>query len=1208
MSRFAIRKTRQISAVTLFVTALLIASFIFVERSRSANPSSGTLNPGGPDVTWAGITGISSSPGGEGTCVEGASCDTFSLTLSGAPGEWAGKKAQIRISWPVAENDFDVYIHKGDVNGPIVAQAAAGGAGPEIAELDPSVATVGTGTFAVRVVYWLVVPTDSYNGSASVVGGPSATPPPGGGPTPTPAPPPGTPRFFNYYSPPGVAEDAGEPTVGVNWRSEQSFSNNNIQTGAANPPIPNGGTVNYYGGFLSYMLRVRFNDCSSPAISPFEQKTVTLPALPRAFGDPILFTDHLTGRTFVAQLNGLTPAGSTMEFTDDDGDTFFPSQGAGPSCIDHQTIGGGPFREPLPPGLIYPHAVYYASQCVTNATSQLSVDGGITFPIQGNMFTAADCAGLHGHLKVAPDGTAYVPDKACAPAGVPFVFGGEASVAVSEDNGLTWSVRPVPGATSDAGVDDPSVGVSWCPPEGIPCDKAERSKTIYLGFLYGGDSRPGIAVSHDKGVTWAPPVDLGARFGIKHAAFPAVVSGDPDRAAFAFFGTTDGAANYSEPDFPGVWHLYIATTFDGGATWALQNLTPNDPIQRGGICGSGTCRNLLDFFDATIDKEGRIVIAGEDGCIGSCVNGGPNSFTAKAFISRQAGGKRMFAAFDPVEPSVPGAPLVSGSLSPDGKTVNVEWPVPDHSGAPITGYNVYRAPAAAGPYTLLASVPVNNYTDAAPQADNYYRVTALNAQGESAYCQEFRPAVVEVPDPCTLPGVLAINDLNPDGSDKDAAGNAPPDPRVNVRQLFVAEPFVSEGVENLVFTLQVGPSTAGSAPPSSQWFIIWNRKAPAEDGSDRNFVAMRSDASGAVSFEYGNFGPALDPTNPPPNANTPTRVGDADSGSYNPATGEIKITIAKSKVENIAAGNDLSGLNVRTYFARPDPGQRSQNNASDITDDATYTVRGNAFCGIREFGKLLNISTRSRVQTGDNVAIGGFIVTGSGAKKVILRGIGPSLRSSDAPFQGRLEDPTLELHDSAGTVIASNDNWKDTQADEIIATGIPPSDDKESAIVRTLEPGAYTAVLRGKDGSTGVALVEAYDLEAAAPSQTANLSTRGAIENDDNVLIGGFITGPNTAFSTKVIVRAIGPSMSNQLANTVADPMLTLHDRNGVVIADNDNWRDSQQAEIEASGLAPGNDVESAILRTVTPGNYTAIVRGKDGGTGVGLVEIYRVP
>jgi hypothetical protein len=1213
MSKVLRKNSRRISASALIACAIVLLMFVFVDRSRSANPTNGTINPAGPNVTWAGTALGGSSPEGEDTCVDGVNCDTFLLTVSGTPANWAGKKVRVVVSWPGAGDDYDVYIHKGDTNaGPIVGSAASSGGGPETIEFDPNLAGVGTGVFSVHVVYWLVPLPGQYAGEVSAVAGalPSPTPTPGASPTPT-APPAviGTPRFHHHYSPPGVADDAGEPTIGINWQSEQSFSNNNIVTGAANPPIPNGGTANYYGGFMSFMLRVRFNDCSSPAMAPFEQKPVTLPALPRAFGDPILFTDHLTGRTFVSQLEGLTPAGSTMEYTDDDGDTFQPSEGGGPSCIDHQTIAGGPFRAPAPPGVsAYPHAVYYASQCISNATSQLSIDGGITFPIQGNMFTASDCAGLHGHMKIAPDGTAYVPNKACSPAGVPFVFGGEASLVISENNGLTWSVRPIPGATSDAGVDDPSVGVSWCPPAPLPCDKATRSNTAYLGFLYGGDSRPGIAVTHDRGLTWSTPVDIGALAGIKHAAFPAVVSGDPDRAAFAFFGTTTEGSNYNLPEFPGHWDLYIATTFDGGVTWTVQNLTPNDPIQRGGICGEGTCRNLLDFFDATIDKEGRILIAGEDGCIGSCVNGGPNSFTAKAFITRQSGGKRMFAAFDPVEPARPGAPLVSGSIDSPPTKATLTWPEPDNGGSPVTAYKVYRAPAQSGPYTLLATVSVNNYTDSALQSDNWYRVTAVNAIGESPYCKEFHPETIILPDPCVLPGVLVTSDFNPDGSDKDSGANTPVDPRVNARQLYVGEPFFGQGQNKLVFTLQVAPSPGStSAPPNSQWFIIWNRTSgPAPDGSDRIYVAMRSDVSGAVTFEYGDFGPPLDPLNPLPNANTPTKVGDADSGSYDPETGVITITISNSKLENVAAGNDLAGLNVRTYFNRPDPGQRSQNNASDITDDTSYTLRGNAFCGIREIGKLLNISTREQVGTGDNVLIGGFIITGSVPKKVILRGIGPSLQNGGQPFAGRMADPTLELHDT-DSVIASNNDWQETQAAEIQQSGIPPTNPKEAAIVRTLAPGAYTVILRGHNNTTGTALVEAYDLDPAGASELANLSSRGLVGTGDNILIGGFFTGPVTASHTRVVVRALGPSLKSQLPNALDDPTLELRDSFGVLKATNDNWRETQESEIEMRGLAPSNNAEAAIFDDLTPGNYTALVRGKN-QTGIGLVEIYHVP
>ena len=166
-----------------------------------------------------------------------------------------------------------------------------------------------------------------------------------------------------------------------------------------------------------------------------------------------------------------------------------------------------------------------------------------------------------------------------------------------------------------------------------------------------------------------------------------MVAGDGDRAAFSFYGTTTAGA-YDQPEFPGIWYLYIATTFDGGATWTTQNLTPTDPIQRGGICSAGACRNQLDFYDMTIDKQGRILIGWDDGCVGGCVNGPPNSFTSKCVITRQSGGKRMFADKDPSEPTAPEAPGPTGELL--NGVAHLTWEAPDNGGAAITGYKVYR--------------------------------------------------------------------------------------------------------------------------------------------------------------------------------------------------------------------------------------------------------------------------------------------------------------------------------------------------------------------------------------------------------------------------------------------------------------------------------------------------------------------------------------
>ena len=253
----------------------------------------------------------------------------------------------------------------------------------------------------------------------------------------------------------------------------------------------------------------------------------------------------------------------------------------------------------------------------------------------------------------------------------------------------------------------------------------------------------------------------------------------------------------------------------------------------------------------------------------------------------------------------------------------------------------------------------------------------------------------------------------------------------------------------------------------------------------------------------------------------------------------------------------------------------------------------------------LNLSTRLKVGTDDNVLIGGLIIDGTGSKEVIVRGIGPSLETAGLPLAGLLADPTLDLY-QGDTLLMSNDNWKDSQETEIEATGLQPINDLESAIVASLDPGEYTVILRGQNSGTGIGLVEAYDLDSAAVSTLANTSTRGFVETGDDVLIGGFIIG--NGGSDTVVVRAIGPSLADSgVATPLADPTLDLYDANGAVIRSNDDWRDSQESLIESTGLAPTNDAESAIIRSLEAGSYTAIVRGKDGGTGVALIEVYNL-
>ena len=283
-----------------------------------------------------------------------------------------------------------------------------------------------------------------------------------------------------------------------------------------------------------------------------------------------------------------------------------------------------------------------------------------------------------------------------------------------------------------------------------------------------------------------------------------------------------------------------------------------------------------------------------------------------------------------------------------------------------------------------------------------------------------------------------------------------------------------------------------------------------------------------------------------------------------------------------------------------------------VTPDGTKTIfaSGLSAAGLAfqpGMVTLSNISTRALVQTGNNVLIGGFVISGSSPKKVLLRAIGPSLSNPPINLTNTLQDPTISLHDSTTAQIDSNDDWQTHPNASQIPMQLQPHDTRESAIFTTLQPGGYTAIVSGKGGATGLALVEVYDMDSVVASELINISTRGLIQTGNNVMIGGFV--PAGTGNINVLIRAIGPSLAAAgIPNPLPDPTVRVFDSNGMQVGFNDNWRDSQAAAIIATGKAPTNNLESAIILSLVPGSgYTAIVSDKNGASGVGLVEVNKL-
>jgi uncharacterized delta-60 repeat protein len=324
--------------------------------------------------------------------------------------------------------------------------------------------------------------------------------------------------------------------------------------------------------------------------------------------------------------------------------------------------------------------------------------------------------------------------------------------------------------------------------------------------------------------------------------------------------------------------------------------------------------------------------------------------------------------------------------------------------------------------------------------------------------------------------------------------------------------------------------------------------------------------------------------------NTPTPIASAT------ATGTIAPSPTPSPTQTATATPAPTSTPTPVQTASP---------MSSSTPTATATPSAIIATPTPSSAQAINLSTRMRVQTGDNVGIGGFIVTGSASKHIVLRAIGPSLAQVGVPDV--LADPVLELHGPAGFVTIVNDNWRDDQANTIAATGLAPTNDLEAAIDATLAPGAYTAIVRGRGDTSGVALVEVYDLDQSALAKLDNISTRALVGTSDNIVIAGFMLGGGNG-NDRIAVRGLGPSLTAVgVPNTLVDSKLELRNSDGALLASNNDWQDdlAQAAELTAAGLAPANNLESGLAVTLSPGLYTALLSGFNNSSGVGLVEVY---
>ena len=802
--------------VRIFIALVLFASSAcFVFYSFAATPSSGTLSEATPVLEYTAGPFLQSNPRPvpvveSGPTCGGAQspCDSYALTISVSAAYVSANPsaaAKVTLSWTdtgSGNSDYDLYIYTGAVGNttastPVTARGASA-ANPEVASIFPL--TAGDNIYTIKVVPYTAtaetirVKIELLTGSGGPVGFPGF-----GGPDPTA---PGKPRYHTYIPPLGTSAEAadGEMNIGFNPDTGRYMLNNIGPVWRVTPPeVATPGAPE--------CCNALWEDRSSGVADTGV--------------DPILWTDQVSGRTITS--NFTAGPNALYAYTDNDGDLWVPVGAAPPTGgADHQTIGTGPYpaslahlATPLNQG----RATYYCTQAVVGpAFCQRSDDLGATYGPGTLAYSGEQCAGLHGHIRVGPDGAAYLPVPDC---------NGKAGVAVSIDGGVTWQEFYLPNSLPQAAGSDSSIAID------------ANNNLYYFYIVSSPDATQGtmhVQVGQRvftgpllTGINWSKDTDLGASHGLLNSAFPEAIAGDNGRVAVGFLGT-DRPGDFQSISFPGYWYPFMSTTFDGGDTWVTVNTTPNDPVQgKGGIWqmgGSATNRNLLDFNEITIDDKGRPAFGYSDGCVGDCVgNPDVNSFVAHMRLARQSGGKTLFASqdafVDTTTALVPKAPCLSGVRDP--LAAHLKWKAPDNGGADIAYYKIYRG-TAPGNETFLADTGTlaqpnarTTYDDATadPNVPTYYyyvkAVNSVDANGGAA-SNEISLVVTPLPIPenlCLPPGLTKLTDAS-----ADTIGG----PGSDLLSFQLSQPFQEDGIPRLVFTLNTDAGLP-TQPANSFWYV-----------------------------------------------------------------------------------------------------------------------------------------------------------------------------------------------------------------------------------------------------------------------------------------------------------------------------------------------------------------------------------------------------